>query len=238
MCIRDRHHAVRLRHHLRDLESVIGVAPQRHDDPARDQGTEREQPQDPPVDLRERGRAEGRGLLQLVDERQPQRQVQQQVQAVPGLVPQPLPHIPGGDHADHDDDHRGQHPEQGGGYSGQREERLRHRRVIEPRVAQHHQHGVGEDGPQQGEADPPVPHGQPVHADTAVEPRQPGHQQQLEQQHHGGVQAEELGDREHPVLSGPGGEEQGLDDHQVGDDKRPQRPPRRNDRRYGALPHL
>ena len=129
-------------------------------------------------------------------------------------------------------------PSREAGTPAQRDERLPHRRVVEPRVAEHHQRGVGEDGPQQGEADPPVPHRQPVHADTAVEPRQPGHQQQLEQHQHGGVQTEELGDREHPVLAGPGGEEQDLDDHHVDDDERPQRPPRRDHRKYGAPSHL
>ena len=95
------------------------------------------------------------------------------------------------------------------------EERREHRCVAQRRVAEHDEGRVGDHGPEQREPDPAVPGREPVHADAAVQPRQPGHQEQLQHHDQGRVQAEELGDREHRVLAGTGGEEQQFHDHQV-----------------------
>lgn len=64
-----------------------------------------------------------------------------------------------------------------------------------------------------------MPHREPVHSDTAIQPLQTVHQQQLEQHQQGSMQPEELGAREHPVLPRTGAGEQRLDDHHVSDDE-------------------
>ena len=96
---------------------------------------------------------------------------------------------------------------------------------VEARVADQDEGGVQEDQPEQGKTGPAVPGGEPVHADPAVQPRQPGDQHELQDHHQGGVQAQELRHPDQRVLRGVIRPEHGLDDRQIDQDNAPQHHP-------------
>jgi hypothetical protein len=155
--------------------------------------------------------------------------VREEVHGVPPLVAEPAPHDPDRRPRDDDEedgaDRRGDHPRIDAA-GDHRPDLLRQRVLVELRVAPEAEEDVRDQQVDRRVAVPPVPHAQPVEADRALEHRQPGEEEHLDEREVRAEQAGDPGDADEDVARAPRRQvapvhPQGDDDGRVREDRQP-----------------
>ena len=167
---------------LDDPELVPQAPPGRLRDPVHEHHPRGGRPDHDPQRPDQRVADEGDAGEDLVGERHREPEVQVQVNDPPGFVPEPTPDVPVRADPRHDQqaeaDRRGQHVPVGRHQHPQLVQRPGARRL---RVAERDQYHMGRDEADRPGGELPVPADQPVLADRALQPWQPGDQHHHDQ---------------------------------------------------------